>query len=195
MRNVSLVTTNKAQRKNSWHVFACFVHSTSTPTTFVNFECFVTSYDTGKVSHCFIPTHLMLEPSKPDGNTVLQEHYDHFTDDDFVPSCILVSAQEVIELHHQYLQSTMNHQVTLLSPAFPPNVLQTVRLLMGNQCCVDCGGVDYIKGDNGEEVQVEPLFSDVAHGTLVCRKCALSHLERDEGVVSGECLASGLFGC
>ena len=135
----------------------------------------------------------MLEPAKPIGNTVRQENYEHYTEDDFVPSCILVSAQEVVGLHCQYLHSIVHHQVASLSPAFPPDALHIVRLLMGNQCCVDCGGVDYIKSENGEEVEVEPLFSDVAHGTLVCRKCALNHLERDEGVVSAECQDRGLL--
>ena len=123
---------------------------------------------------------MMLEAYPPEQGVIIEDYY---SIDDILPGCILVSEREVLKLHNQYLQSSMKGQEMPLFPAFPPDCLQIVRLMNGNQVCADCGEVDIVKGPNGEIIQVEPLFAAVAYGTLVCRKCALSHLERDEGVV------------
>jgi hypothetical protein len=84
-----------------------------------------------------------------------------------------------MHLHYRHLLSIMNEQSSSFSPAFPPDALQILRLMKGNQQCADCLSVDYVRGPNGEELSVEPLFAAVAYGTLVCRNCALSHLRRD----------------
>jgi hypothetical protein len=123
----------------------------------------------------------MIDSTHPRALKVYQENYEYYTEDDFLPGCIAVSEQEVMHLHYRHLQSSMNAQPSPFSPAFPPDALQIVRLMKGNQHCADCSSVDSVRGPNGEDLAVEPLFAAVAYGTLVCRKCALSHLERDDG--------------
>ena len=48
---------------------------------------------------------------------------------------------------------------------FPPLCLALVRLLSGNQCCVDCG----------EEQSNRLIYASVGYGTLFCIDCAYRH--------------------
>jgi len=48
---------------------------------------------------------------------------------------------------------------------FPPLCLSLVRLLSGNQCCVDCG----------EEQSDRLIYASVGYGTLLCTDCAYRH--------------------
>lgn len=58
---------------------------------------------------------------------------------------------------------------------FPVDCLQIIRMMEGNNTCVDCGGFDVVQGQD-----VEPLFASVSHGTLMCGACARDHVEFDD---------------
>jgi len=49
---------------------------------------------------------------------------------------------------------------------FPPSCLPIVRLLAGNQCCVDCG-YDQSNGLN---------YASIGYGTILCQHCAHRHM-------------------
>ena len=112
------------------------------------------------------------------------EQYDFFQIDDFRPGCITASKREVIQLHSDYVLSAHQRRTPVVH-GYPPDTLQIVRLMKGNQCCVDCGDSDIVTIPSGDQIQVEPLFAAVAFGTLLCKLCAFSHMERDGGQVRG----------
>lgn len=55
---------------------------------------------------------------------------------------------------------------------FPPSCLPLVRLLAGNQCCVDCG---YGRSDDLN-------YASLGYGTILCRHCAHRHKTLSEEV-------------
>lgn len=55
---------------------------------------------------------------------------------------------------------------------FPPSCLPLVRLLAGNQCCVDCG---YNRSDGLN-------YASLGYGTILCRHCAHRHKTLSEEV-------------
>jgi hypothetical protein len=116
----------------------------------------------------------------PESDKESYEHLSYDEDDYPVPASVAVSEQEVGHLHYRYLRSCRHAEPSPLSPAFPPDALQIVRLMMGNQQCADCMLSDYIRTPNGEDLEVEPLFAAVSYGTLLCRRCAVAHLQRDD---------------
>ena len=55
---------------------------------------------------------------------------------------------------------------------FPPSCLPIVRLLSGNQCCVDCG---YDRSDGLN-------YASIGYGTILCQHCAHRHVTLSEAV-------------
>ena len=93
--------------------------------------------------------------------------YDHGED-----PCLIEAELELEELHQTYLKYPKRSR----RENFPPDCLAIVRHMPGNDSCADCQGHDACM-DTG--VLCEPLWTSVAYGTLLCKRCALGHLERD----------------
>mmetsp|Transcript_26373 Transcript_26373/g.38963 ORF Transcript_26373/g.38963 Transcript_26373/m.38963 type:complete len:846 (+) Transcript_26373:128-2665(+) len=83
---------------------------------------------------------------------------------------IITADEELSEMHQSHLRFPDRPW-----PTFPPECLRIVRLIKGNNACVDCQGFDEIGG-----VTVEPMFASTTHGTALCRNCAEGHQQRDE---------------
>lgn len=92
---------------------------------------------------------------------------------------------ELLDMHILHNNNRNNNGACHYS--FPaPDCLTIIRLMRGNNTCVDCQGYDEIDGSSsgsgGSTVQVEPMYASITHGTLLCRHCAAGHVKRDERV-------------
>jgi hypothetical protein len=83
---------------------------------------------------------------------------------------VLSAEKELMECHW-----TSKSNPDQMSFSFPGDCLSILRLMKGNQRCVDCQEFDVFDG-----LSVEPMYASVTHGTLICGECATVHSKRKD---------------